>query len=427
MHDQMNRRRSAQRGQALVVLVAAMIPALLMVALIVDGGNAWAQQRQTQNGTDSAANAGATVLAQRLSGEQHTDPEWDALVKIAVDTNAAANGVTPITAWYTDWCGVLLTVSGAKATGTEDAAVVGGGTLPLSSGPAPATCGTSSVGPVAGVFAMGNRTFGTYFAQIAGIDTYTSTTEATAVTGYLDQTCAGSSSGSCVLLPISFYSNLLTCDASGRATDSGTTYDQYMNWPSFVLPICHNAAGNVGWLDWTSGGGGTAELVQCIEAASTSEPCMPTITTPSWWRAAQAGNTNSVQVENAINVYVGQIVLLPIFNVLCASDPVQTQADNPPYYGCPGPSITTWNGDNGNPNWFHLQPFAPFLLERAYTNGNSDTQCDPTTYGYPPYSTAGGSHNCLVGQFVDFTVGSGGTIGPVPGSAGGVIGVQLIH
>jgi hypothetical protein len=423
----MRNRRHGQRGQALVVMVVAMIPALLMVSLIVDGGNAWAQQRITQNGTDAASNGGATVLARRLGGEVATDPQWDAQVKAAVDSNAAANGITVPTAWYTDWCGELLRSDGTKASGTGDAAVVGSGTLPPALGSAPDTCGTNSVGPVAGVMARGEHTFDTFIARIVGIDTYTANTEATSVTGYLQQTCSGSASINCILLPMAYYVNLMSCDNGGNAEDTGQAYNLYMNQPQTVLPICHNAAGNVGWLDWTSGGGGTNELINCVYAASTSNPCQPTITTPTWWRVAQAGNTNSKPLEDALNSYVGQIVLLPIFNVICAATPDTSQSATAPYYGCPAPSITDWNGANGNPDWYHLQPFAPFLLERAYTNGNNDTECDPATYGYPPYSAAGGAKNCIVGQFVDYTVGSSGTIGPVPGSTGGVIGVQLIH
>ena len=37
------------------------------VALVLEAGNAYAHQRQAQNGADAIANAGATVLAERIS------------------------------------------------------------------------------------------------------------------------------------------------------------------------------------------------------------------------------------------------------------------------------------------------------------------------------------------------------------------------
>jgi len=53
-----------QAGQVLVLLALGIVAMLAMVGLIVDGGNAFAQQRNTQNGADSAADAGALALAQ---------------------------------------------------------------------------------------------------------------------------------------------------------------------------------------------------------------------------------------------------------------------------------------------------------------------------------------------------------------------------
>ena len=58
------RTRSRPRGQILVVAVIAMISMIGGVALILDGGNAYAHQRGVQNGADAVANAGATVIAQ---------------------------------------------------------------------------------------------------------------------------------------------------------------------------------------------------------------------------------------------------------------------------------------------------------------------------------------------------------------------------
>ena len=51
---------------------------LAFVGLVIDGGNAWAQQRTTQNGTDAAAQGGATVLAQKLGGAPAPGSGWDA-------------------------------------------------------------------------------------------------------------------------------------------------------------------------------------------------------------------------------------------------------------------------------------------------------------------------------------------------------------
>ena len=48
-------------------MVGAMIVALMLSALVVDGGFAWAQERITQNASDAASEAGAVVLAEKMT------------------------------------------------------------------------------------------------------------------------------------------------------------------------------------------------------------------------------------------------------------------------------------------------------------------------------------------------------------------------
>jgi hypothetical protein len=416
--------RRRERGQALAVMAIAMVAVIAMVGLIVDGGNAWAQQRRTQNGADSASEAGATQLAKRIADTDplHDSAYWDGQVAAAIAANALANGIVVPVAYYTDVCGVLLTPSGAAASGTGTAAVVGAGSLPFGAGPAPESCDPEDVvGPVAGVQAMGEHAFNTFFARIVGISNYTASTQATAVGGFLQDTCSGPTSGNCILLPFSTYYNLVACDGPGEAVDTGIYYGSVKN-QSVVLPICRVASGNVGWLDYTAGGGGTAEIIDCIERAGGSDPCQSNIATPSWWEIGQPGNTNSKPLEDALNAYSGEIVLVPIFNLMCTGGPDGSLAGDPPNYGCPGSEVCTISSTGCNPDWYHLQPFAAFRLEHAYTNGNGIDYCNP------PWSTPDPGFettNCIIGEFVDYSLGGNGTVGGGPNSSG-VIGVQLI-
>ena len=48
----------AESGQAIIVMVGAILLSVALVATIVDGGNVLAQQRVTQNGADATAEAG---------------------------------------------------------------------------------------------------------------------------------------------------------------------------------------------------------------------------------------------------------------------------------------------------------------------------------------------------------------------------------
>ena len=53
-------RRSAQRGQAMVLLVLSLAVVIGGAAIVIDGGNGMSQQRGTQNASDAAALAGAS-------------------------------------------------------------------------------------------------------------------------------------------------------------------------------------------------------------------------------------------------------------------------------------------------------------------------------------------------------------------------------
>ena len=67
------RRRRGEAGQIIVIAALSMIAMIAFGALVLEGGNAYAQQRVVQNGADATANAGAVRLGQRLAGVVTTD------------------------------------------------------------------------------------------------------------------------------------------------------------------------------------------------------------------------------------------------------------------------------------------------------------------------------------------------------------------
>ena len=100
--------RTHEAGQALVIMAIAIVAVIAGVGLIIDGGNAWAQQRISQNGNDASAEAGAVVLANYLSNAVVPPSGWDGAVDAAVLDAADRNGIDVETAYYTDICGTLL-------------------------------------------------------------------------------------------------------------------------------------------------------------------------------------------------------------------------------------------------------------------------------------------------------------------------------
>lgn len=135
------------RGQALVVMTLALIAIIGGLALIIDGGNAWSQQRITQAANDAISEAGAVVLAEQMVGATEPGIGWDGQVSARMAAVAAANGVTIADAYYTDVCGRLLRPDGTAASGPGTAARVGAGSLPTNSNTNP-DCPNAIVGPV---------------------------------------------------------------------------------------------------------------------------------------------------------------------------------------------------------------------------------------------------------------------------------------
>ena len=368
-------------GQALVVMVGVMLLSIAMLAVIIDGGNVATQQRITQTGADSIAEAGAVVLAERLAGVPEPLGGWDAEIADKVDQTAAANKVGINAAYYTDICGIPLKADGTAALnldGTENLAAaleVGNGTLPGGSATTP-DCPALTVGPVAGVMVVGEKNVDTFVARAIGLASVLVNTRATAVAGYLQGMCAADQGEWCAVLPVTIPVNEVTCDGSNDVVP-GTEA-----WPwneVLTVPLCKSNPGNVGWLDWTPPGGGSNEIV-----CSIVNPDNPSIILPSWQYVAQTGNTNGggtctdaksgivyTGVEEAIRKYNGQIVLIPQFDKTCRAkntdpDPISTlpTINNGPNFGCPNPP-DTGNGQNLLVPDAELRVLPPVRLKRA--------------------------------------------------------------
>jgi len=388
--------RRGQRGQAIVLMVAGIVAMFAMVGLIVDGGSAFAHQRETQNGSDAAADAGAVTLAQGINATMPTD----AAVLAAVNEAATNNHLDAVVAYYTDVKGDLLTAAGTPTTSTLLAVQVGhavGNAVP------PCLDAASCVnGHASGVQADGSRSIGTFVANVIGITSIGISATATSVAGYLTGTC--DALAGCNVLPVTFPVTIVTCDGSNNPVPAVPPVP-YVIGTHYTIPLCKNGPGNVGWLDWTPPAGGTSELVSAI-----LNPSNPAIPVPSWQYITATGNVNAKSVEDAINTYAGKVVLIPQFDATCDTEPSGVAVGN-----CPAGNL----GGNGTNQWYHLPQFAALLLDSpkaAYITGSNSAECD----------TGNGATSCIKGTFVNFI--TEGTVGPGVGSGGNtsVVGVQLI-
>jgi hypothetical protein len=392
-----------QRGQVIVIVAVALTVLLAAVALVIDGGNAYAQQRKTQNGIDAAAEAGAAQLARSLVGVAITD--WD--VRTAVEETATANNISTVDlAEYTDVDGVPL--------GT-----VGGGTIP------PDT---------QGVKVGGSRDFATFIGGVVGLAQWKASAEATAVTGFADESGFGG------LIPLTFPILLTECGTTPPKLffpDDGVP-PPGTEWPfgpnnRVAIPLCPNGPGHVGWIDWDGGGGGVAELDQYIRGVKKNPP----ISTPYWYEIIETGDKTALDAP--MDTLEGTDITIPIF--YARTDDPATPAVDESLLGTCDPEPSPRNIIGGCPvagtranglGWYFLETFAVFHLEHSYIQGSHHVECnDPALVS--PASPPGTSvpqqvDNCLVGYFKDRVVAKNMTVGSgTATSAFTPLAIQLIH
>jgi hypothetical protein len=396
-------RRRNEGGQALTIMALALTTLLLAVAVTIDGGSAFQQQRTVQNGSDAAALAGAVKLGNYAACTVWScTPPTDTDILGAVTTATAANSIDLQTAYYTDVCGTPLKPDGTAATtpsGAFDlgaAAQVGGGIIPPDIGGS-ANCATGDTGPTRGVLVYGHRSAPTYIAGIIGINTWEIVTQATAVSMY----GACSSSQGCALLPIAFPVDITTCDGQGDAVDAGL--GPWVENVVYKIPLCKNNPGNVGWIDWSPKAGGKQELVDAITNPKNNTP----ITFPSWQYISETGNPQSNQIQDALRALEGDTVRAVQFYHTCNADPDSSYPAvvTDPLYGCP--TASNLDQGQGTNMWYRLHQMLGFVmcdpanpecqidgdnLHDAYLgSGAGDVECD----------TAGnGARACIVGKFV---------------------------
>ena len=108
--------RESQQGQILVLFALALTALVLGTAVVVDGGFAFAQRRETQNAADFAAMAGTRIVGMARTGEP-ADAGTVANVRSAITETLAANDAELVGARFVDDAGVALTDVFAPETG----------------------------------------------------------------------------------------------------------------------------------------------------------------------------------------------------------------------------------------------------------------------------------------------------------------------
>jgi hypothetical protein len=212
----------------MIVLFALALSAIvLMIGLVIDGGNALVQRRDSQNAADFAALAGARVVAEYVAGD--TTNGTDANVRAAITNAVATNG------------GTALTFGAPNGPRYVDA---NGGLLGY--------VGAGIPNGAAGVTLSSSRTWRPYFLGSVGMSSWTATSSATAKGGY---SLAGPPPGTLfpVGISLAFFQTYPACAGPISNVVGDPCYPQHLT------PGNLNVPGGFGWLKFGCDGYGLGQ------------------------------------------------------------------------------------------------------------------------------------------------------------------------
>jgi Flp pilus assembly protein TadG len=361
-----------ERGQALVVMVFAVIALLVALGLAIDGGMIILDRRRMQNASDAGALAGTRLLARAICNDEADDAAIVAEVNRYAERNGVpdtdgqlGNGINDnVVADYVNFDEVVL-------------GRVGAGAIPN---------GTTGVSVTARI----NRP--TYFVSLIGIDTAGASAAALAMTGppsygsgvrpfgVPEKVVADLSEGDC--FDISF-GNCDRDECNVNYTGGQTQHRGWMNldyvWntPEYPDGFPRAKSSNPGGQlkDWMKDGWRGTLYADCI----------------GWWTEHPCHNGDFVHAkpgteQDVINVApIGELIYVPVYDAFPDCD---GHAPDIPWPYPTSPNACT--GMQGA-DYYHIIGFAAVEVAGTSTPNHSINLClEETIWGQGQPSSSGG-------------------------------------
>lgn len=281
----MRKRITDERGQSMVFVTLAMVGLIAFLALVIDGGMAFAARRQMQNAADSASLAGADVLQFRIyTGDTCGDGDAENAILEAINTYAERNGVQdpndnvqPFFI-YVDGNGQIVVIEAIDGTGP---------CVPVDA---------------EGIRVRTETAFGSYFARVVGRDSLGAAARASVLVtdGPLGAEFGG-------VFPIAVF-----CDQDG---DTDCDEDDFIAGETYRVFDTEDkeAPGSFGWLDLNGNENSPHEHPCWIDPTSypNCDQALVEVEVPGWYDTS-TGVTASVKDE--MDNRLGDLVVIPIYD-----------------------------------------------------------------------------------------------------------------
>lgn len=267
-----NGHRHGQRGQALALFALALTGVLVATGLVLDGGLAFMNRRDAQNAADLGALAGTQVVARyHIDGGVGGSDVWSAIDSTVHDNGCKGEGVP--CAW--------------EAVYTKPA---GGTQVTLG----PVMTGAAIPADAQGVRVVIDRSPPTFFLPLIGQDDWDIETRATAMTASV-----GILPGN-ILLPIGV-----------DPIPPNLTPRKFLPGVNYLFSLGKDGPGNFSWLTWY-GPNQAGELAYNI--CNPSNPPIDLTDGLEDLIEGDVGKTNSSEVRACLDKWIGQTVLLPLWD-----------------------------------------------------------------------------------------------------------------
>ncbi len=367
--------KTSEKGQSLIIIALGLIAFVAILALVLDGANAYAAKRQAQNAADAGALAGATYMCKNhdeaggaAQAEDYAINKNDAVsAQAAANLNAGTVVVTATVERPTFFAGVLgfLNVTPTAVAAAKCEPPIGLGVLPVAwscrenAGDMPGyDCVQKTIDYCGGLpYGSDDKTCTYVLMDSVKVKQKNKNCNPDSEACYEqnDLECAAQigSAPSCSADPAQIAQGKIDCDLDHDCIDELVT------------------GGSRSWLNLDGGGGGSADLKGWV-CQTLSAPPIP----PHLWVPSENGVSTSVFHSTAACV-LGEDVKIPVFNNICNGVP--NMYANPETlaqctYG-PDDDLSIAKGYTN----FHIITFAVFHVT-CVQSGKNKAEAEP---GYP--------------------------------------------